>query len=218
MERQLTLDLGRRPALGRAAFLVSASNARAVAMVEDWEHWPGGKLVLAGPEGAGKTHLAHVWAEMSGARITDARSVDESALEAGCLVIEDVDRIAGDRAREERVFHLHNAVINRRGRLLLTGRGAPGSWGIALPDLASRLGAAGVARLDPPDEALLAGVLVKLFADRQVRARPLLIDYLLRRIDRSFAAAEAAVAAIDAAALAQGRPVGPRLAAEVLQG
>ena len=216
MQRQLTLDLGRRPALGREAFLVSDSNARAVAMVDDWENWPGGKLVLSGPPGAGKTHLAHVWAEMSGARIVAAADPATDALDAARLVVEDLDRIAGDSHAEERVFHLHNAVLNRGGRLMVTGRGLPASWGLALPDLASRIGAAGVARLDPPDEALLAGVLVKLFADRQIRVKPGLVEYLVRRIDRSFAAADAAVAALDAAALTQGRPVNPRLAADVL--
>ncbi len=133
-------------------------------------------------------------------------------------MIEDVDRIAGDRAAEEAVFHAHNAVLGAGGRLLLTARGLPAEWGLSLPDLVSRVSAAGFVRIAPPDEALMAGLLVKLFADRHIRAKPALVAYITRRIERSFLAAERAVAALDRAALAQRRPVGVRLAAELLEG
>lgn len=215
MSAQLAFDLGQRPALGREAFLVSDSNARALAMIDAWADWPGGKLLLTGPEGAGKTHLAHVWAEATGAVVTDAEGMSPAAHPARFLVIEDIDRIAGDRATEEAVFHAHNAVLSGGGRLLLTARGLPADWGLVLPDLASRIAAAGVARIVPPDEALMAGLLVKLFADRHIRARPALVAYLTRRIERSFQAADAAVAALDRAALAQRRPVGVQLASEM---
>ena len=75
---------------------------------------------------------------------------------------------------------------------MVSGREPPARWPLALPDLASRLGAAPVARLEPPDDDLLAAVLVKLFADRQLAVAPELIRYLVSRMDRSFAAAEAA--------------------------
>ncbi|NNU81202.1 chromosomal replication initiator DnaA [Halovulum dunhuangense] len=216
MAGQLSLDLKFRPALGREAFLVSESNATALAAVEAWKDWPGGKLALCGPAGAGKTHLAHVWAEMTGASIVSAKEAGTALLGTERLVIEDVDRVAGDPAAEERLFHLHNATLAAGGRLLVTGRSAPRHWALGLPDLASRLSAAGVARLESPDEALLAGVLVKLFADRQIRVKPALVSYLTRRIDRSIPAAQAAVAALDRASLAGARPVGVKLAAELL--
>ncbi|WP_112321576.1 DnaA ATPase domain-containing protein [Oceanibium sediminis] len=215
MARQLSLDLGSRPALGREAFLVSDANATALAAIEAYADWPGGRMALVGPEGAGKTHLAHVWAEMSGAQIRAADDPD-LGLPEGPLVLEDVDRIAGDRAAEERVFHAHNAVINAGHRLLVTARSAPPRWGLSLPDLASRMQAAGVTRLEAPDDALLAGVLVKLFADRQLRVSPSMVAYILRRIDRSFAAAADIVARIDRAAMAGARPVGLKLAIDVL--
>jgi len=218
MGAQLAFDLGQRPALGRAVFLVSESNAQALAMIDAWADWPGGKLLLTGPEGAGKTHLAHVWAAATGATVTGADALGPEAHAARHLVIEDVDRIAGDRAAEEAVFHAHNAVLGAGGRLLLTARRLPADWGLTLPDLASRVSAAGFVRIAPPDEALMAGLLVKLFADRHIRAKPALVAYMTRRIERSFRAAERAVAALDRAALAQRRPVGVRLAAELLEG
>lgn len=226
---QLVLDLPTRPALGRAAFFVAPANRLALALVESWPAWPGGRLAVTGPAGSGKTHLAHVWAARAGARIVAAREVagsdgaiDLATLSGGAaVVVEDVDRLAGLRARrgaaEEALFHLCNHLAAGGGSLMVSGRRAPARWTIRLPDLASRLRAATVAKLEAPDDALLAALLVKHFADRQVAVAPGLIDYLLPRIERSSAAAETVVAALDRAGLAGRRPLTPRLAAEVLQ-
>ncbi|WP_371037853.1 chromosomal replication initiator DnaA [Rhodosalinus sp. FB01] len=219
MPRQLSFDLPARPALGRDDFFVSPANAEALATVEGWRDWPGGKLVLVGPQGAGKTHLAHVWAALSGARIVAAAELaaaDIPALAARPVAVEDADRIAQDGAAEAALFHLHNLALAERRALLVTGRGAPGRWGLGLPDLESRLQAAGIVRLAAPDDALLSALLAKLFADRQLSPSPDTITYLTRRIDRSFAAAARIVAKLDRAALAGKRPVTRALAAEVL--
>ena len=216
--RQLVLDLPARPALGRADFFVSPSNELALAQVESWPGWPSGRLAVTGPAGAGKTHLAHVWAARSGARfLGDLAGLDLAALPGDmALVVEDVDRLAGDRAAEETLFHLCNLLAAGGGSLMVSGREPPARWPLALPDLASRLGVAAVARLEPPDDDLLAAVLVKQFADRQLAVEPGLIRYLVSRMDRSFAAAETLVADLDRAGLARQRPITARLAAEVL--
>jgi chromosomal replication initiation ATPase DnaA len=181
--------------------------------------WPMGKLALTGPEGAGKTHLAQVWATETGATViaaTDLPTADLPALAATARVaVEDADR-AGVQATEEALFHLHNLLLAGDGRLLLTGRTPPAHWPIALPDLKSRLAATATAALDAPDDALLAAVLVKLFADRQIAVAPPLVAYLVPRIDRSFAAAHTIVDRLDAAALAEGRPVTRALAQRLL--
>ena len=216
--RQIPLDLPARAARGRAEFFVSDANAGALAALDAWRAWPGGKQALTGPEGAGKTHLAHVWAEAAGAQVVDAAGLAEADLPAlvdhGRVAVEDVPR-AGEGAQRA-LLHLHNLLGARGGALLMTGRGAPSRWGVGLPDLASRIEAAGVATLHPPDDALLAALLVKLFADRQVQAPPALIGWLLPRMERSFAAAQRIVAELDALALAEGRPVSRALAARVL--
>ncbi len=220
MKEQLTLKLPVRAALGREDFFVSESNAHAVAMIEDWARWPQGKLALTGPAGAGKSHLAQVWASESGALVIPAAQLDTDsprALAPGAhVVIEDAEAIAGRRPGEEALFHLHNHVLAGGGRLMLTARSAPARWPLVLPDLASRLGATALTTLAAPDDALLAAVLVKLFDDRQLAVPAGVIEYLLRRIDRSFAAAQQIVARIDQRALAQKRPVTRALAAEVL--
>ncbi len=222
--RQLVLDLPARPALGREDFFVSPANALALAQVDAWPDWPARRLAVTGPAGAGKTHLAHVWAARSGALILsagDLESLDPAAVEPdAALAVEDSDRLAAlpddvRRRSEETLFHLCN-LLAAEGSLMLTGLVAPGFWDVALPDLASRLRTAGVARIEAPDDALLSAVMVKLFADRQIEVGPELIRYLLGRIERSFASAEAAVAALDRAGLARKRAITPRLAADVL--
>lgn len=215
MALQLTFDLPVRPALGRGDFFVSPANALAVAQI-DAGGWPGGKLLLVGPPGAGKSHLAQVWARETAAEVLDAGALGAGPPDGTAVVVEDADRIAGDRAAETRLFHLHNHVLAGGGRLLITAATAPGRWGLALPDLASRMEATTVAALQPPDDALLAAVLVKQFADRQITVAPSLIPWLVRRMDRSFEAARALVAALDARALSKGGPVTQAMAREVL--
>ncbi|RME14364.1 MAG: chromosomal replication initiator DnaA [Alphaproteobacteria bacterium] len=220
MARQLAFDLPLREARGRGDFFVSESNAQALAAIETWAAWPGRKLALVGPAGAGKSHLVAVWAGLAGARVLtadDLPGLDPAAFEGQNVALEDAEAIAGTPALEEAAFHLHNAVLNGGGALLVTARRAPARWPLALPDLASRMQGMPVVAITPPDEALLAAVLVKLFADRQIDPPESLIRYLVARIDRSFDAARAVVAALDAAALAEGRPLGIGLARDLLE-
>lgn len=215
MQEQLTFDLPVETAQGVTDFLVTPSNQAAMAMIEGWAHWPNRKLVLAGAPGTGKTHLAHVWAELSGAEIIDARHIGGAVIEAlagGSVVVENVDQIAGDRAAETALFHLHNLILAEEGWLLLTASDAPSRWGLCLPDLRSRMEATTLARLDVPDDMLLSAVLVKLFDDRQISVNANLVEYLLPRMERSLAAAAELVEALDRMALAEQRPVTRALA------
>ncbi len=221
--RQLVLDLATRPALGRSDFFVAEPNRLALAQIDRWPDWPEGKVALVGPEAAGKTHLVAVWAVRAGAYVVpgaELGSLDPSAVpEKAAVAVEDVDRLyrLGSDAgvAEEALFHLHNRLALGGGTLLVTGVGRPAGWRLRLADLASRLRAAVVAELAPPDDTLLVAVLVKLFEDRQLEVAPGVIGYLLPRIERSFAGAQAAVAGLDRLALARRRQVTVRLAAEM---
>jgi len=213
MARQLVLDLPIRAAMGRDDFFVSQANAAAVAGIEAWIGWPLAKMLLVGPEGAGKTHLAHVWAAQSGAVIISADDMSEDRLpalsDAPALGVEDADRIAGDRARETLLFHVHNALAQRGAPLLLTARTAPAQWGLTLPDLQSRMQQSGLLALSPPDDTLIAAVLVKLAQDRQLALTPNILTHVLPRLDRSLASVQTFVAGLDAEALTTQEP--PRL-------
>lgn len=219
MAEQLGFDLPSRTALGRDAFFVAPTNAMALAMIDNWQSWAGGKLALTGPEGAGKTHLTHVWADIAGATIVAAAALPDAdipGLANGPVAVEDVPLIAGDPAAQTALFHLHNLVLAEGHPLLLTGAPPVPHWGLTLPDLASRVAAATAVSLDPPDDALLSALLVKLLADRQLTPKPDLIPYLLGRMDRSFAAAIDLIDQLDAASIALKRPITRHLASQVL--
>ena len=216
--RQLTLALGHGESFAAEDFLPGPPNAAAHAMVTCWPDWPARVLALVGPEGAGKSHLAAIWAEQAGARFLAARALRgadlPAALATGALVVEDLAPEAFD---ETALFHLLNLAREEGAWLLLTARSAPSAWRLSLPDLASRLRAVPVAAMAPPDDAMLRAVLVKLFADRQLAVDESVVAYLLPRIERSFAAARAAVARLDAEALRLKRPVTRALAAELFR-
>lgn len=214
--RQLALDLGHRAALGREDFLVAPSNRDAVAWLDRWPAWPAPALVLFGPAGCGKTHLAEVWRQHSGAGLIAAGSIAAAALpvlSGAPLVVEDADRGFEERS----LLHLYNMIAEAGRHLLLTARTPPSRWQLALPDLRSRLLAVPAVAVQPPDDSLIAAVLVKLFADRQLRIGSEVVGFLVERMERSFAAARAVVTALDAAALEGRRNVTVPLARQVLQ-
>lgn len=206
MARQLVLDLPFRAAMGRSDFFVSDANAAAVAGIEAWRDWPLSKMILVGPAGSGKTHLAQVFCAQSDARLITAEDLGAYSPTDLCdrpaIAIEDADRIAGDPAREEALFHLHNAAAEGRVALLVTARTPPVRWCLGLADLDSRMQQAGQLTLTAPDDRLMAAVLVKLAADRQMALRPAVLQYILPRIDRSLAQLHDLVVALDAEALA----------------
>ncbi|MAN55391.1 MAG: chromosomal replication initiator DnaA [Paracoccus sp. (in: a-proteobacteria)] len=221
MSRQLTLDLTTPPAHARADFLPAPANQAALAMLDSPQAWPQGRMLLIGPEGAGKTHLAAFWAAENGARRLSAASLrpdaaDALAADGGALVVEDADHAGFAAGAEQALFHLWNLCGPRDCLLLMTARRAPRDWGLVLPDLRSRMDAMPQVRLGPPDETLLAAVLVKLFADRQLAVPAGLIDWLVLRMDRDLGLARRLVAAIDRAAMAAQGPVTRRMAAEAL--
>jgi chromosomal replication initiation ATPase DnaA len=216
LAKQLTLDLGIRPALGRDDFLVASSNAAAVALIDQWPNWPSHSAVLVGSPGSGKSHLAEVWRQISGAQVVDGKLLTVEAVPAllgtGTLVVED---LTAGAVFEHAVFHLLNYAQQMSGHILFTASGWP-LQDVVLPDLVSRLNALTVANILPPDDDLLRGVLVKLFEDRQIAVDEALISYLVTRMPRSLDMARQLVARIDVLALEQGAEVTRVFAGKVL--
>jgi len=214
--RQLALDLAPVPGFDRENFLVSGSNERAYAMVEAWPGWPDPVLLLIGPPGAGKSHLGAIWAAPAGARILSAAALGEldlEALAASPLLVEDLDRASPSPTR---LFHLLNCARERGAGLLLTARSPPEAWGLALPDLVSRLRLAPRAEIGPPDDALMRAVLVKLLVERQLVVDTGLVDYAALRLGRSLDAARQFIDAVDRRALSLKTRITRTLAAEVI--
>lgn len=213
---QITLDLPHRTSLKGVDFIVSASNRQAVQMINLWPDWPHNALALIGPPSSGKTHLASLWREKSGAAMLEgpALSPDIARQTGGkALILEQADQVRDHDA----LFHLLNWTREGEVALLMTAARPPAHWDVTLADLSSRLKAVPLVELGQPDDALLAALLTKQFADRQLRVKGAVIDFLLARMERSCAAASAIAAALDEASLSEGRPITVPLAGKVLE-
>ncbi|HXT08406.1 MAG TPA: DnaA/Hda family protein [Roseiarcus sp.] len=215
--RQLPLPLPHEPSFAREDFLAASSNAAALALIDNWPRWPAPLMLLVGPPGAGKSHLAAIFAAVAGARRLaggDLAGLDpEEAARGPALALDDAD--AGGAA-EAAFFHWLNFARARGVAVLMTAKAAPDLWGLATPDLLSRLRLAPIVEIAPPEPELVEAVLAKLFSDRQMSVEPSLLAYIARRLDRSLGAARTLVETLDAEALAQGRKVTRAMAAAAL--
>jgi len=216
--RQLAFALPHAESLTRDNFLEGPANAAGVALVDAWPEWPNRIMLLVGPEGSGKSHLAAIWAEQAGARATAAHALAPAsvpgALATGALVVEDLKPADFD---ERALFHLMNLAREDEAYVLITARVPPGALEIELRDLRSRLRAAPVVSLLPPDDQLFRALIVKFCADRQLAVDEAVVGYLATRIERSYAAVRQVVELLDSEALRLGRPVTRALAAELLR-
>jgi chromosomal replication initiation ATPase DnaA len=213
MARQLRLKLGRQANFTRDEFVQGHSNAQATAALDAWPAWHGGCLVLVGPEGVGKSHMARMWAEAAGAVALDREAPDVEAAAGRPVLLEDVDRGTSDEA----LFHLINLAARDGGGLLLTARTPPVAWPAALPDLRSRLNALPVAEVEPPCDRVLEGVLRRFFRERNIRPPNDVYPYLLRRMERSVPMAREIVRKLDEAGEGDPRPITRLLAREILE-
>ena len=216
--RQLALALPHAESLTRDNFLEGPANEAGLALIESWPDWPNRIMLLVGPEGSGKSHLAAIWAEQAGARSIAAHALTPNAvpgaLATGALVVEDLK--PGD-FDERAMFHLMNLAREDQASILMTARIAPSAFEVELRDLRSRLRAVPTVPLLPPDDLLFRGLIVKFCADRQLSIDETVVSYLTSRIERSYAAARQAVELLDSEALRLGRPVTRALAAELLR-
>jgi chromosomal replication initiation ATPase DnaA len=215
MTSQFAFEFAHRPAFGADDFLVAPSNDAAIVMLDRWPDWPASAVLLHGPLGCGKTHLANVWQARSGALLCTAASLTIQAVptlaDASAVIVD-----GAEQAAERPLLHLLNLIADQRGHLLLTAPLPPSRWATALPDLRSRLLAMPSVEVRTPDDALIGAVLLKLFADRQLAVGEEVIIYMLHHMERSFAAASRLVAALDAAGLAAQRRITVPLVRQVL--
>jgi len=216
--RQLLLALDHSVSFAREDFLRGPSNAEALNLVERWPDWPDRIVALIGPQGSGKSHLAAIWAEATGARVLSAKLLPHSDLPAafatGALVLEDLEFEGLD---ERALFHLLNFAREQAANVLITSRSPLTTFPVVIRDLASRMRAVPSGALAAPDDALLRALIVKLAVDRQMAVDESLVSYVANRIERSFAAAHHAVQRLDEEAMRQHRPVTRALAVELFR-
>jgi len=211
---QLPFDLGHRAAFTREDFFVSDCNAAAVAWLDKYPAWPAPLLLVHGPAASGKTHLLHVWQQQTQAAVYDPAHIDAAP---ACVIVDDIDRLIGDTVREESLLHLYNLQKERGGHILAAAAAPPAQWAFRLRDLESRLRAAPAVSIGAPDDNLMAIVLTKLFSDRQIFVSQEVVNFIVPRLTRTFAAMRDIVAAVDRQAMAEKRAVTIPLIRELMQ-
>lgn len=222
MHRQIPFDLGHRTAMGREDFLIAPSNEDAVAWIDLWPEWPAPALILYGPVASGKSHLAAVWGEISGAACVHPDSLNDSSIRsiadaAKHVILEDADNLIGNVEGEKGLFHLYNLFKEEKRSILITLSEPPVRRAFTVPDLASRLRAAPAVAIREPDDVILGAILVKMFNDRQLRVGADVIKYILLHMERSFEEARRVVQEADSRAMIEKRAVSVPLLRDILQ-
>ena len=178
-------------------------------------------MVIVGPKGSGKTHLANVFINATGAKNIGKDYLEKNSAHSICdgekaLVVENAENIVG-HGLDEQLLHLYNTARERDIRILMTATSAPARWKINLKDLSSRLNTAPIAEINPPDDSLIAALLLKQFTDRQINISQDVINYLISRMDRSFSAVRDVVEKTDSLSLSEKRKITIPLVRRVLE-
>jgi DnaA regulatory inactivator Hda len=218
---QEVFDFPTPATMAREDYIVSACNHAAAKWIARWPDWPMPVSLLIGPRGAGKTHLLSIWADLARADTITANDlasmdIDDLIGASPALAIDDLQLIEKSLADQEALFHLYNAAMDHSTDVLIASDRPVNQLNLALDDLASRLKAAPSVKIDPPDDDLLEPLLMKMFADRQLIVPKRVVDYLIKRMERSFHAAQNWVEKLDKAALSEQRRITLPLAREVL--
>jgi len=205
--QQLILDLRSIPSMGRNDYFVSDVNKEAVTWLDDWPNWTTFGFIVCGPFGSGKSHLAQVLKTLSHGDIIEAKDISDQNIDQlsqkKCLIIENIELLTS----EALLFHLYNMLLENKNNLMLTSNLTIPQISFELPDLKSRLLSMPQVNIGFPDDRLLKNLLIKQFLDKGILVEMDVIDYLIKRIDRSFEAILKLVSKIDFQSLEKAKKI-----------
>lgn len=221
-ENQLLLNLGHRSSFEKEDFLISACNRDAISWVDMWKDWPASALVIYGSPSCGKTHLAYVWKKISEGMVVDSSLINEEKVkeiieQEKPVAIDGIDSLIENKDYETMLFHIYNGLKEKNIPLLLTMRIPPVRQNFHVKDLASRIRSLPSAHISDPDEDLLSALLAKMFSDRQINVGFDVIEYTVKRMERSFERAYEIVNIADKTAMISKRPVTVSIMRDILR-
>jgi DnaA regulatory inactivator Hda len=224
--QQLLLDLSIKPNYSKIDYVESSCNWEAAQWIHRWPDWPMKMIAIYGEPGCGKTHLAHIWQNKTGARLLTPNDIlnltpHEALDETSAIILDDVEALFQkegpvDAASEGWMFHFYNLVKEKNANLLFCSLRPPTQWAVTLPDLRSRLATILSVGIHPPDEEALKAVLFKLCSERGMVLSLEVGEYILRRVERSFDHIRSLVETLDNRTLSQHRQLTLGLVREVL--
>lgn len=212
--KQLALPFAEALHYAAEDFCPAPSNAAAREWLLRTERWNNGRLVLWGEAGCGKTHLLHIWAQAHGAEILESFALAGLHRVTRPIALDDAD-LAPDPVA---LLHLLNMAAEAGQPVLLAARLPPARMAYKLADLTSRLRAASAVEIRPPEDELLAQLLTKLAAQRQLALSIPVRNALLLHLPRAPAFYREAVARLDRAGLDRNARITRALALEIIAG
>ena len=217
MNNQLVLKFPEQQAYKREDFYVSPSNQEAYDFINSWPKWIKRIVNIFGPKGSGKSHLASILKNKTSCLQINSNRLNEKIFYKfktnEVLIIENLN----EKVSEELLFSLWNIALQDNKYFLINSIKPISSYRFKLPDLISRVKSSLIIGINLPNDDLISAIIVKNFSDKQIRVEKKHIDYILKRIDRSYEKISQFILTLDKYSLKKGSPFSFKLIKEVLK-
>ncbi len=217
MNDQLILKFPTQQAYKKEDFYISPSNQEAYDFINNWPHWIKKIVNIYGPSGSGKSHLAHILKNKTLCLKIESKNLKDDIFfkfkTKETLILENLE----ESISEKLLFTLWNTVLQDNKYLLITSKKPISSYKFKLKDLTSRVNSSLIFGIKLPSDDLISVILAKNFSDKQIKVEKKHIDYILKRIDRSYEKISQFILTLDKYSLKKGSPFGLKLIKEVLK-
>ena len=213
---QLLLDFDHKIEFNEHDYYVSKSNYFAFNLIQNWTKWEKKILNIYGDTFSGKTHLAKIFQNKSKALYLTDNDVSEEIFKkiklSECIVIDDFEKIKN----ENLLYSLFNLIYQDNKYLLILSNRAISDIDYSLDDLNSRAKNCIFAQIENPDDDLIFAIIVKSFSDRQIKLEKKLLEFIIKRIDRSYGKIYEFIYKVDELSLKKKKPVNLKTIKEIL--
>jgi len=216
MSDQLILKFPSSKAYLKEDFYVSPGNQDAYDFINSWPKWIKRIVNIFGPSGSGKTHLASILKSKTTSLVIQSNEVNEKIISEfktkEALIIENLNH----KVNENILFSIWNLALQDNKYFLITSNESINTHKFKLPDLRSRVNSCLIIGINLPSDELINVIIAKNFSDKQIKVEQKYIDYIIKRIDRSYEKISQFILILDKYSLKKGMPISLKLIKEVL--